>query len=275
MKKAISTLACNGWTLEESIAECVKNGISGMEIRMGIHDWSSLSLPDKEFTKIFHEILRAGLLVTDLGTGVVVADYSVAAMEEIERCAQAAVLLRCTGLRIMLGNFYTLRSEPRKPLNRHGIIRWLKEASLLMEKYGTEIWIETHNEFATGKELDSLLKEVNCSNIRLIWDIMHPLEAGEQLCESFQYIRPHLAHVHIKDGCPWPDGDMENYQYTRIGQGVIDIKKAVTMLRESGYQGYYSLEWEGIWRREIQGEGYSPKDAIAMFSRLMDGIETE
>lgn len=273
MKKAISTLACNGWSLDESLDVCVKNNIEAIEIRMDLHDWSKSTLSDNDFKEINHTIKEQGILVSNLGTSIVISDYNTEALQELERCSQIATIFKCKGLRIMLGNFYVLRSEPRKHLNRSGIVNWLKEASKIAQQYDTEIWIETHNEFATGKELNKLLKEVDCENIKIVWDIMHPLEADEALSDSFNFIKPYLAHVHIKDGKPWPNPDMENYQYTRIGEGIVDIKKAISMLRQIGYSGYYSLEWEGVWRKELQGENYSPKDAVATFSKLLDAIE--
>lgn len=273
MKLGISTLACNGWTLEKSLEVCRQNGIGALEVRMGLHPWSQLDLAEEEYRRIDRAIEEAGVVVSDLGTSVVVRDDDPTALEELERCAQIAGFWHCRGLRIMLGNFYARRSEPRKPVNRDGILSWLKKADKIMEAYGTEVWIETHNEFATGRALRELLDDAGTAHVRLLWDIMHPLEAGESLEESYALMKPDLVHVHIKDGTPWPDPDMENYRYTPIGQGSVDIAAAVKLLRDGGYDGWYSLEWEGVWRKEIQGPEYPPEGAVADFVRLMHTLE--
>jgi hypothetical protein len=49
----------------------------------------------------------------------------------------------------------------------------------------------------------------------------------------------------------------------------------VRMLQKDGYRGYYSLEWEGVWRKELNGEGYEPEKAIASFRKLMDSLQKE
>lgn len=269
MKLGISTLACNGWTLEKSLAVCRHNGIGALEIRMGLHPWSLLDLDEKTYRRIHQTIAESGLIVSDLGTSIVVRNDDPAALEELERCAQIAQFWHCQGLRIMLGNFYTRHSEPRKPMDREGILLWLKKADSLMQHYDTEVWIETHNEFATGRALHELLEDAGTTRVRLLWDIMHPLEAGESLEESYAFLRSDLVHVHIKDGCPWSDPDMENYRYTRIGEGCVDIAAAVHLLQEGGYSGWYSLEWEGVWRKELQGPGYEPEKAVEAFSQQM------
>jgi sugar phosphate isomerase/epimerase len=274
MKKAISTLACDGWTLEKSLQVCVQNDIQAMEIRMGIHPWSQLNLTDEEYRCIYSEITAAGLIISDLGTSVVVQQYNEAALQEIERCAQIAQLWNCKGLRIMLGHFRISWSESMQELDYAGIIRWIQEADARMAYYGTEIWIETHNEFATGESLNQILKDSGVKRCKLIWDIMHPLESGEQPEDSFKYMSPHLVHVHIKDGQPWLDTDLANYQYTHIGTGVIPIEAIIRLLQKNNYDGFYSMEWEGKWRKELQQEGFDAENEIAIFSKLIGKIES-
>lgn len=273
MKAAISTLACDGWTLEKTLQICRQNDIQAIEIRMGIHPWSQLDLTDDEYRNIYSKITASGLTVSNLGTGVVVRGYDKAAFEELERCAQIARLLHCKGLRIMLGYFRVRWSEPEQQLDYEGIVRWLKEADALMTDYGTEIWIETHNEFATGKSLNKLLKDSGVKQCKVIWDIMHPIEAGEQPADSYRWMCSDLIHVHIKDGRPWDDADMASYQYTHLGEGDIDIEGIIEQLVKNNYEGYFSLEWEGIWRKELQGENFSPEEEIAVFSKHLKKIE--
>jgi sugar phosphate isomerase/epimerase len=274
MKTAVSTLACNGWSLEKSLDISRKNRIDALEIRMGMHPWSQLDLTDEEYSEIGKKIGEAGLCVSDLGTSVVIKDDNEDALKELERCAQIAQILGCKGLRIMLGEFHVHKDEP-SAVDYPGIVQWMKKADLLMSRYETEIWIETHNEFATGRSLNSLMHDCDIKNCRLIWDIMHPLESGETIEETYSLMKPRLGHVHIKDGKPWPDRSLASFRYTRIGEGTIDIAGIVRMLQKDGYRGYYSLEWEGVWRKELNGEGYEPEKAIASFRKLMDSLQKE
>jgi sugar phosphate isomerase/epimerase len=272
MKKAVSTLACDKWSLEKTLEVCGACKIDALEIRMGLHEWSRLNLSDEEYAWIGKKITEAGLCVCDLGTSVAVKDGSEENLKELERCAQIAQILNCRGLRVMFGSSRANRNDGRS-INPAGIIRWIKKADILMAEYGTEMWIETHNEFSSGHLLSHLISRSRAQNCRLVWDIMHTLEAGETAEETYSVVKPYLAHVHIKDGKPWSEEDPSRYHYTRLGEGTVDMAGTVRMLQNGGYRGYYSLEWEGVWRKELRGEGYEPEKAIASFSRLMDTLQ--
>lgn len=269
MKIGVSTLACDGWTLEHAINVCRDNGIEALEIRMGIHEWSKENQEEKELRAVYEKIREAGMVVSDLATGIVVTEYDEKALLELERCAQIASIWKCEGLRIMLGNFRTTWSELLQTMDYEEIIRWIRAADRIMELHGTKLWIETHNEFATGESLEKLIEDSGCMNCQLIWDIMHPLEAGEMVEQTMSHMKRWLAHVHIKDGKPWEDKNLANYQYTRIGDGTIPIESIIILLRENGYRGYCSLEWEGIWRKELRGEGFEPETAIRDYAIMM------
>ena len=61
--------------------------------------------------------------------------------------------------------------------------------------------------------------------------------------------------------------------YTKIGSGTIPIADILALLKENGYRGFYSLEWEGKWREELReelrGEGFEPEKAIEDYVLMM------
>lgn len=272
MKLAASTLAFQGWTLEEAVKACRENGIEAMEIRMNFHPWSDLSLPDEEYRKNYEYLKENGIAVSDLGTGIRMRGYTAEGLEELERCSRIANIMHCCGLRIMLGNKRKLLSENVPDIDYDGLVRWLVEADAILEQHRTQIWIETHNEFATGKSLRELLDRHSFRNIKLLWDIMHPLESGEQPEETLKFMKPDLVHVHIKDGTPWENPDMSSWKYTGIGEGSVPIKAIVDMIRADGYEGYFSLEWESAWREELRGAGFGIPDVLGKYRGYMRKI---
>lgn len=269
-KLAASTLAFQGWTLEDAVKTCRDNGIEAMEIRMNFHPWSDLSLPDHEYTKMYEYLCENRLKVSDLGTGIRINHYDENGLKELERCSQIANLLHCTGLRIMLGYKRVLWSETVPEVDFDGVVEWMIRADEILDRYHTEIWIETHNEFATGKILRELLNRHEFKHIRLLWDIMHPLEAGEAPEETLEFMGKDLVHVHIKDGMPWEDPDRSSWKYTRIGEGAVPIKAILDMITASGYDGYFSLEWESSWREELRGEGFEIGKMIGQYREFME-----
>lgn len=271
-KLAASTLAFQNWTLDETIEACVKYKIDALEIRTGFHDWSKIDLPDSFYEGLYEKLRANGLEVSDLATSVRMQGYTKEGLIELERCCQIANILHCRGLRVMLGYRHKRRSDVVPPIDYEGLVRWLIEADDILEKYQTQIWIETHDEFATGKSHRELLNQHPFRNIRLLWDIMHPLEVGEQLNETMEYMGKDLAHVHIKDGYPWDDPDRSSWKYTRLGEGIVPIREAVELILSNGYKGYFSLEWESSWREEIRGEGYEIPEMLRQYHDLMAEI---
>ena len=274
-KLAASTLAFQGWELKDTLQCCRDNGIDAVEIRMDFHPWSVLSLSDYTYKEIQHMMEAYGIEVSDLGTGIRMNRYGKEGLEQLRRCSEIANILQCRGMRIMLGNKRKFLSDKVPGIDFEGLVKWLTEADDILDGFGTQIWIETHDEFATGREQRRLLDAGNFRNIRLLWDIMHPLEAGEKPEDTLNYMGNELAHVHIKDGEPWDDPDRSSWKYTRIGEGIVPIKDIVKLIKDSGYEGYFSLEWESSWRPEIRGEGYEIPEMIRQFRRVMDACQNE
>lgn len=269
-KLAASTLAFQDWTLEDAAEACRRNGIDALEIRMNFHSWSNLALPDSEYERMYQFLHNKGLAVSDLATGIRINGYMEEKLEELERCSQVANLLCCRGLRIMIGNKRKRWSDEVPGIDMDGITDWLIEAEEILKRYNTQIWIETHDEFATGKAQRALLNRYPFEHVKLLWDIMHPLESGEKPEDTLKYMGKDLVHVHIKDGTPWPDADLSSWKYTRIGEGSVPIRDIVSLILSTGYEGYFSLEWESSWRPEIRGEGFEVDKMLAQYHDFME-----
>lgn len=271
-KLAISTLAFQGWELADAILACQNHRIDALEIRMGFHEWSKLELSDSVYREYAAQIQDCGLKVSDLGTSIRMIGYQEESLKELERNCQIAKILGCKGLRVMLGNRHKRFSDKVPNLDYPGLGNWLTKADEILDAYGTQIWVETHDEFATGKAFRTFMDPYKFRHIKSLWDIMHPLEAGELPEDTLNYIGSDLVHVHIKDGRPWEDPDLSSWKYTRIGEGDVPIREIVSLILSTGYSGYFSLEWESSWREEIRGEGYEIPKIIETFSKVMHDI---
>ena len=88
--------------------------------------------------------------------------------------------------------------------------------------------------------------------------------------EACRKLRPNARIINI---CDMPIAIID---VVAAAMGIKDKKNiaaAVKLLRDGGYDGWYSLEWEGVWRKEIQGPDYPPGGAVADFVRLMHTLE--
>ena len=62
--------------------------------------------------------------------------------------------------------------------------------------------------------------------------------------EFYKNVREHIVYVHIKDAValPRPDGVRPEAKFTYAGDGAGDVRAIVTDLRETGYDGGFSME---------------------------------
>jgi sugar phosphate isomerase/epimerase len=275
MKLAFSTLPCSSWSLAQVVAICTANQIAAIEIRLGLNDWSAPDLDDAALARVAATLKAAGIAVSNLGTGLVIRADAPEKLDELRACIRYAAAVGAPGLRIMLGTYKLRHSEAAPEADLPGIVRWLRQACALAAESGVGIWIETHNEFASIASLRRLLDAVQAPNLKILWDVIHTLEVGESVAQSLVAAQGDLVHVHIKDGLPWPDPDLANWRYTRLGEGDIPLGSIVGALQSRGYGGHFSLEWEPAWRPEIRGPGFEAEAVIPHFARFMRRLDTQ
>ena len=114
----------------------------------------------------------------------------------------------------------------------------------------------------------SLLAEAIWENLKMIWDVLHSLEAGESLAETVERAGDIIAHVHYKDAVPFEEENMFLWKHTILGEGKVDIRKAMELLEEKNYGGYYSLEWEGNGKAELKDLKLSPEAVLDKYIKL-------
>jgi 3-dehydroshikimate dehydratase len=276
MKLSFSTLPCEGWSVEQLIDRCKRYGYSGVELKI---DYGYAITPESSVEEVkaaAEKFREAGIAVTNIGSSVLLNGLG---EEETARLAlsrhiRIAELLGAGGIRIFTGSFFKKISERNQPHHFERLVTHIQDACDEALAGGSDvgIWIETHNEFSTGAVLKQMLEAINRPNCQIIYDIIHPYEFGETPDESIRLLGSSIAHVHMKDGVPFEDEDMHEWKYTLTGAGQLPLASIVSLLQKSGYDGYYSLEWETKWRPELK-ELHLDLDAVLEdYVRLMGSL---
>lgn len=246
MKKAFSTVACMKESVEKIIWAGKKYGMDGVEIRLN-SDGSVLGTREqKEISEIGKKFRESGLVITDLGSSICITGYDIELKKKVEEIINYASILQTKGVRIFLGNFNTHRE-----IQYEGILLLLKELCAVGKQKSVEIWVETHNEFSTGIILKKLIQDVACENLKIIWDIMHSIEKGEEIEETWNTIGDRIAHIHLKDGFACKESMNGDFHYTCLGEGALPLCGVLDMIQKERYKGYISFEWEHKWRPEL------------------------
>ena len=110
----------------------------------------------------------------------------------------------------------------------------------------TDILIETHDAFSATPPLLELFARSG-HGTGIIWDSHHTWRlGGETPAESWNALRPHIKHVHIKDSIDRPSA-RHPYTYVLPGTGEMPLAEVMSVLERDGYDGAVSLEWEKMW----------------------------
>ncbi len=127
---------------------------------------------------------------------------------------------------------------------------------------GVTLCVETHDSWCNANDLARVIARVGHPNVQVNWDIMHPVNAGGMtMDEAFAALRPYVRHIHFHDGKRGAKG----LDLCPIGQGIVDHKRAVELLRGVGYQGYLSGEWIAWepWQTHLPRELATMKSYLA------------
>ena len=112
---------------------------------------------------------------------------------------------------------------------------------------------------ATVSDLSRLLADLGEDKLYVNFDPTHFFIADEDPAEGVKTVGSRIVHVHVKDAKkipagfefpPLPEGAMRlitKFEYLRLGKGVIDFGALLSALREVGYDGFLSMEYEGIF----------------------------
>jgi sugar phosphate isomerase/epimerase len=271
-KLAFSTLPCDGWTPSKLLHFCTEYGFSGIELRESESSWVSAGLSRDERLQVAKMFETERVKITDIAASICFngsSENTRETMEHLKSMIHLAEDLKAGGIRIFLGSFSPSAEDPRKVFDFKAIAAQVQQACDEAAQLGREIWIETHNEFSKGLVLRDLLDRIDRKNCRIIWDIMHTLEDGEKPEDTLKYIGRECVHVHIKDGIRPGNVQVHDWIHTMPGSGEIPVKEIINLLGKHGYHGYYSLEWESKWRRELQGPGFEAEIILPFYAEYM------
>jgi sugar phosphate isomerase/epimerase len=107
---------------------------------------------------------------------------------------------------------------------------------------GITLALETHGDLmASGEKSRALLERIDHPAIRVNYDTANvEYYAGVSAADDIGSIADMVGHVHLKDA----RGGQGDWDFPAIGEGHVDFEKVLSVLRDAGYDGPYSVEIE-------------------------------
>lgn len=241
IKLATMSSVCPDWTLDEVFAGMKRHGYRGFEPRV---EWDhacriELELSAERRRDVASRFADQELEVCCIATGVQMAaeDTTVRAghVEDLRRYIDLAADLNCPFLRTFGGVWS--HDKELKVMVDYMVEGYAQVLDHAREREVT-VLLETHDHWSNTSSVRAVLELANHPNLRALWDIMHPQRVFERPTESFEVLRPYVAHTHAHDGT-FVDGKMKTLP---LGEGIFDHLVPLELLSAADFDGYFSVE---------------------------------
>jgi sugar phosphate isomerase/epimerase len=267
MKISFTTLSCPDWSWDKILDEAVRLGYDGIEVR-GVE--GEMFLPkakpflSENIDNTIAVLKQKGLEICCLDTSCSFHDPQKfdAAITEGKATIDLAQKLGVPYIRVF-GNNIPDPSKKDETIER--VAKGLETLARYADEKGVCVLIETHGDFSASDDLLEVLNRVYSPAIGVLWDINHPYKAfGEPIELTYERLGKYIKHTHIKDS----KGMGKEAKLCLVGEGDLPIKQCIDLLKEHGYDGWLSLEWEKKWHPELE----EPEVAIPAYIEYIKKI---
>lgn len=259
MKISVSTYSFKNIKQFDCIKHAAEMGFDGIE-------FTKLEPPEGEDEISFAKRIKA----ETEKLGLEISNYSIAAKfiwdtdeefdAEIERIKKHVDIAEILGVKRFRHDAAT---APGKYMTFDGALPVIAKGCRIIteyaEKKGIKTMIENHGYFCQGAErIEKIFAAVNHPNFGILADMGNMLFADPDPAVSFGKIAPYVAHVHAKDfhikspeeapgrGYRFTVSDGRLLRGAIIGHGSVPVIRCLKALKRVGYDGYVSIEFEGM-----------------------------
>ena len=246
MKLAFTTLGCPSWDLSAIVSRAQEYGFDGIDFRGYLGDMEIYERPefstDKEATA--QQIADAGLDMPcfSSGAGLMPTRKSVdESIREVRAYAELCPTFSASYIRI----FGQSIGERNWEEGIEVAAGTLKTMAQIAADNGAKVLLETHDAWVHSAHIRALMETVDSPHVGVIWDIHHPLRAGETPQQTWDALHPWIANTH------WKDASLPDHELCLMGEGDLPLQECVDVLKSGGFDGYYTLEWEKKWHPDL------------------------
>jgi sugar phosphate isomerase/epimerase len=182
-------------------------------------------------------------------------------VETLKKAVDAAAMMNAPALRVFAGNGW-------KGATFADVGDWVieghKQVAAYAEEKGVIVGLENHGRLCgTIEAIRTIVDGVGSDNFGVTFDTGNWVGAGEDPVEAAREFAKDTVYVHIKD---LKKGE-ERSRSCVVGEGFVDIAGCGRILKDAGYQGWYSLEYEAA-----EDEKVGVPASLEAMKRLLAGI---
>jgi sugar phosphate isomerase/epimerase len=263
MKLSVSTYSLLRWrrqnnkTLEDTIDAIADFGVPGIEFS-GL-DERAMASPLKRSGQLRKRAEKRGLRIVSYCIGAELLVPPAAQREEINRLKREVDIASALGAPSMRHDVTRGQGAPRTfAATLKIVIPAIREIADYAQKKGVRTSLENHGFYMqASRRVEQLIRAVAHPNYGLTMDMGNFLCVNEDPVSAVKRLAKYAQQVHVKD---FHIRDKKTMPPTGwfatptsialrgaiVGHGVIDVSKQIAILKRAGYDGFVSLEFEGM-----------------------------
>jgi sugar phosphate isomerase/epimerase len=271
----LETAPAKQWTVADFVSAAAGHGVEGVSIEhFMLADRSPAAL-----AALRQQIEDAGLALVwawghpdGLGSGSLPE-----ALEELGAELDVAVELGADTMRICAGGRRTRPASWAE--HKRQLVPLLQRATELAAQRGVTLALENHVDLL-GHEVLELLESVDHPHLGVCLDTGNNLRLFEDVMAVIDDLAPHARAVHLKDVTAYR-GDPHTFGFwpsVPLGEGLIDVPRALRALAASGYRGLLALEIDYLkpeFRDADGAEHGAIAASIAYLERALVDVRSE
>jgi len=277
MKKSIGdNMISKGWGLERGLELIRKAGFDGVELWLGDMPWFQMSTTDAQVRDLRRTIENAGLVVSNVSTGLHWAsplsarDPNVRAQANriVERQIDTASLVGTDAILVVAG--LVTDEVPYNEVYQR-CVDGLKALADKAARAGVKIGCENCNSeqrfLLSPREFAQFLNDINSPAVGLHLDVgnIHDTGFAEQWIEIHG---PRITRIHLKDVLKHRGRCGDQSVYTNLFLGDNNWPAIRAAMSKVGYDGWLIAEMESRYRYAVDQQFYDTSQAM---DRLISG----
>ena len=253
----------------EQLAVLAAESISHLELRSA---WSTsvADLSDAELGRFRRALDDAGVRVSAIGSPIGKIPVEAPLGPELDRMRRIADLADELGTRIVRVFSFFLKKEEPHERHREQVIDRMRALASIAEERGLVLAHENEKEIYGDRpeRCADLIAAVGSPALRATFDAANFVQCGVRPHdEAYPLLRPYLVYLQVKDALA------ATGEVVPAGQGDGQVRETLTALRDSGFEGFVSLE-PHLALAERYG-GFSGPEGFAAAARALKSLLAE
>lgn len=223
---------------DEQLATLAAEEMRYLEFRSA-WDTSILDLSDEQIDRASAMLRDAGIAVSSIGSPIGkigITDDFAPHLERFDRALEVASRLDAPFIRIF--SFFIPKGDD-PATHREAVLDRLHQ--IVDRAAGHSVTLLHENEKDIYGDVPErcldILASIDAPQFRAAWDPANFVQCGVRPHdEGYEALRPYIAYVHVKDA------RLADGQVVPAGEGDGQVRETVRALRDSGFDGFFSLE---------------------------------